>query len=107
MFTIRGWPLLTLPTSLLALPGYGAGVGFYFRNFPSLCSQLRVYAVDWLGTGLSGRPAYKAKTRAEAESFFLDSLLTWRSSVGIDNQKMILVRRFCIACCISTFIERD
>ena len=39
---------------LVCLPGYGAGAAFFFRNFPSLCQHFRTYAVDPLGTGMSG-----------------------------------------------------
>ena len=38
----------------MLIPGYGAGAGFYFRNLADLCSRFRTYAVDVLGTGLSG-----------------------------------------------------
>lgn len=41
--------------SLVAIPGYGAGVGFFFKNYQWLTSRFRVHAVDLLGTGLSGK----------------------------------------------------
>lgn len=34
--------------------GYGAGIGFFFRNLEALTQQFRVHAVDLLGTGMSG-----------------------------------------------------
>ena len=52
MHSIQGGPAGAPP--LVFLPGYGAGAGFLFRNFPSLCQHFRVYAVDLLGTGMSG-----------------------------------------------------
>jgi abhydrolase domain-containing protein 5 len=36
------------------LAGYGAGIGFFFRNLAALTQQFRVHAVDLLGTGMSG-----------------------------------------------------
>ena len=36
------------------VPGYGAGAAFYFRNLADLSSRFRTYAVDMLGTGMSG-----------------------------------------------------
>ena len=36
------------------VPGYGAGAAFYFRNLADLSARFRTYAVDVLGTGLSG-----------------------------------------------------
>ncbi|EFJ45067.1 hypothetical protein VOLCADRAFT_106093 [Volvox carteri f. nagariensis] len=76
---------------VVMMPGYGAGVGFYYRNFPSLARQLRLFAVDWLGTGLSGRPPYRARTREQAEDFFLTSLAEWRRAAGLEGSKMVLV----------------
>lgn len=60
-------------------------------NFPSLAQRLRLFAVDWLGTGLSGRPAFRAKGREDAEDFFINSLVTWRRAAGLEGSKMILV----------------
>lgn len=34
--------------------GYGAGIGFFFRNMAALTERFRVHAVDLLGTGMSG-----------------------------------------------------
>ena len=39
------------------VPGYGAGAAFYFRNLADLSSRFRTYAVDMLGTGMSGSDA--------------------------------------------------
>jgi hypothetical protein len=36
------------------LAGYGAGIGFFFRNLAALTQEFRVQAVDLLGTGMSG-----------------------------------------------------
>jgi hypothetical protein len=63
------------------------------RNFPSLAQRLRLFAVDWLGTGLSGRPPYRASTREQSEDFFLGSLAEWRRAAGLEGTKMILVSR--------------
>lgn len=52
MHTIVGGAVGT--PSMVLVPGYGAGAGFFFRNMRALCSHFRVHAVDLLGTGLSG-----------------------------------------------------
>lgn len=70
---------------LVCMPGYGAGTGFFFRNFQGLSSHFRLFAVDWLGTGLSGRPRYTARSREEAEDFFISSLHAWREKQGLDR----------------------
>ena len=41
----------------MLVPGYGAGAAFYFRNLADLSSRFRTYAVDMLGTGMSGSDA--------------------------------------------------
>eukprot|EP00197_Chlamydomonas_leiostraca_P014436 CAMPEP_0202859838 /NCGR_PEP_ID=MMETSP1391-20130828/1792_1 /ASSEMBLY_ACC=CAM_ASM_000867 /TAXON_ID=1034604 /ORGANISM="Chlamydomonas leiostraca, Strain SAG 11-49" /LENGTH=440 /DNA_ID=CAMNT_0049538931 /DNA_START=127 /DNA_END=1446 /DNA_ORIENTATION=+ len=78
---------------VVLLPGYGAASGFWFRVVDALASTkvLRVHAVDWLGTGLSGRPPFTAKTQKETESFFLDSLSAWKDNVGLAGSKVVLV----------------
>ncbi|KAG2486348.1 hypothetical protein HYH03_014929 [Edaphochlamys debaryana] len=90
LHTLSGGPASVDPPVVM-MPGYGAGVGFFYRNFPALTQRLRLFAVDWLGTGLSGRPPYKATSREQAEDFFLTSLATWRQAAGLDGTKMILV----------------
>ena len=57
MHSIQGGSANAPP--LVCLPGYGAGAAFYFRNFPSLCQHFRTYAVDPLGTGMSGEVQYQ------------------------------------------------
>jgi hypothetical protein len=39
---------------LVCIPGYGAGAAFYWRNLEGLGRVFRTYAVDLLGTGMSG-----------------------------------------------------
>ncbi|KXZ42499.1 hypothetical protein GPECTOR_141g697 [Gonium pectorale] len=90
LHTLSGGPGNVDPPVVM-MPGYGAGVGFYYRNFPSLAQRLRLFAVDWLGTGLSGRPNYAASSREQSEDFFLNSLAEWRRVAGLENTKMILV----------------
>jgi cardiolipin-specific phospholipase len=84
------------------LHGYGAGLGFFYRNFPALGSWVAqsgtpLHAVDWLGMGRSSRPSFRIKAKREdtiarvneAESFFVDSLEQWRQKMGL--KKMTLV----------------
>ncbi|KAK9821605.1 hypothetical protein WJX81_005670 [Elliptochloris bilobata] len=89
MHTITGGQLASQP--MVLVPGYGAGAGFYFRNIDGLAKHFRVHAVDLLGTGMSGRPRFSARTREEAEEFFLDGLTRWRSAVGMEREPMVLV----------------
>jgi abhydrolase domain-containing protein 5 len=74
---------------LVAVPGYGAGSGFMWRTLEGLSAGFRLWAVDMLGTGLSGRPHFAARSREEAETFFVDSFEKWRAAAGIE--KMVLM----------------
>lgn len=77
--------------NLVMLHGYGAGLGFFYRNFEALsrAEGWKVYALDLLGMGRSSRPPFKihAKDHAgkisEAENFFIDALEEWRVQRGL------------------------
>jgi cardiolipin-specific phospholipase len=79
--------------NLVMLHGYGAGLGFFYRNFESLsrAEGWKVYALDLLGMGRSSRPAFKihAKDKEgkidESESWFIDALEEWRIKRGLDK----------------------
>lgn len=79
--------------NLVMLHGYGAGLGFFYKNFEGL-SQVRgwkVYALDMLGMGRSSRPPFKIHAKdqqgkiTEAENWFIDALEEWRVLKKIDK----------------------
>ena len=95
-------PSPTAPPPAVVLHGYGAGLGFFFRNFPSLAQWAgrrgsSVYALDWLGMGRSARVPFKIKAKrddvagrvTEAESFFVDSLEQWRAKMGLEKMTLV------------------
>ena len=79
--------------NLVMLHGYGAGLGFFYKNFEGLSrvKGWKIYALDLLGMGRSSRPPFrlKAKTRqdqiTEAENWFIDALEEWRVHRKIDR----------------------
>jgi cardiolipin-specific phospholipase len=79
--------------NLVMLHGYGAGLGFFYRNFESLsrAEGWKVYALDLLGMGRSSRPAFKIHAKdkegkiQESESWFIDALEEWRIKRGLDK----------------------
>ncbi|KAL4859830.1 putative 1-acylglycerol-3-phosphate O-acyltransferase [Chlorella vulgaris] len=75
--------------AFVAIPGYGSGSAFLWKLFDGLSSACNLYAIDLLGTGLSGRPPFKARNTAEAEEFFVTSLDAWRREQGLE--KMVLM----------------
>lgn len=83
--------------NLVMLHGYGAGLGFFYKNFEGLSRQpnWKLYALDMLGMGRSSRPSFKihAKEREdkikEAESWFVDALEEWRIKRGIEKMTLL------------------
>ena len=79
--------------NLVMLHGYGAGLGFFYKNFEGLSrgQGWKIYALDLLGMGRSSRPPFKihAKDRqgsiTEAENWFIDALEEWRIQKKIDR----------------------
>ncbi|KAL2445521.1 putative cardiolipin-specific deacylase 1, mitochondrial [Exophiala dermatitidis] len=83
--------------NMVILHGYGAGLGFFYKNFEPLSRPKgwRLFALDMLGMGRSSRPPFKikAKTREEqikeAEAWFVDSLEEWRVKRKIDKMTLV------------------
>ena len=79
--------------TLVLAHGFGAGLGFFYRNYHDLASleNSRIYSIDWLGMGRSARVPFKVAEKDEqkrikqAERFFVDSLNCWRQSLGIER----------------------
>jgi cardiolipin-specific phospholipase len=79
--------------TLVMLHGYGAGLGFFYKNFEPLTrvKGWRLYALDMLGMGNSSRPPFRIKAKdpaekiQEAESFFIDALEEWRKIRKIEK----------------------
>jgi cardiolipin-specific phospholipase len=90
------------PPPAVLLHGYGAGLGFYYKNLPTLAQWAArrgtsVFALDWLGMGRSARVPFTVKSKKddirgrvnEAESFFVDSLEEWRSAMGLEKMTLV------------------
>jgi cardiolipin-specific phospholipase len=83
--------------NLVMLHGYGAGLGFFYKNFEGLSRRpnWKLYALDMLGMGRSSRPSFKihAKEREdkikEAEGWFVDALEEWRIKRGIEKMTLL------------------
>lgn len=79
--------------NLVMLHGYGAGLGFFYKNFEGLSrvKGWKLYALDMLGMGRSSRPPFKVHAKdqegkvREAENWFIDALEEWRILKKIDK----------------------
>ncbi|ODQ81792.1 hypothetical protein BABINDRAFT_160032 [Babjeviella inositovora NRRL Y-12698] len=89
---------------LVVVHGYGAGLGFFLKNFEGLSSGFEaglkpwvVHAIDLLGYGCSSRPEFhypKVEDQSQqleiTESWFHDSFEQWRVQRGLTNPENIL-----------------
>lgn len=83
--------------NLVLLHGYGAGLGFFYKNFEGLSrvKGWKIYALDLLGMGRSSRPPFKLHSKdrqkciTEAENWFIDALEEWRVQRNIDRFTLV------------------
>jgi cardiolipin-specific phospholipase len=79
--------------NLVVIHGYGAGLGFFYKNFEALSRPKgwKLYAIDLLGMGRSSRPTFRVRAKdrdaavREAEDWFVDSIEEWRRARNIDR----------------------
>ncbi|KAF2435431.1 alpha/beta-hydrolase [Tothia fuscella] len=82
-----------IENNLVMLHGYGAGLGFFYKNYEALSRTpgWKLYSLDMLGMGRSSRPNFRihAKDRegkiTEAENWFIDALEDWRIERKIER----------------------
>ncbi|KAI7892042.1 Alpha/Beta hydrolase protein [Mucor mucedo] len=85
--------------NLVMCHGYGAGLGFFFRNYQSLSQQpgWRLFSIDWLGMGNSSRPKWTLNKKSNqtwdeivehVEEHFVESLEDWRAKVGLEKMTL-------------------
>jgi len=79
--------------AVVMLHGYGAGKSFWLLNLPTLSERFpntRFYSLDLLGMGCSAHTFNMSslRTPGEAESYFISSLETWRSSLGLERMML-------------------
>lgn len=81
-----------LNKNLVMAPGFGAGAAMFYKNFQDFASipGIKVFAIDWLGTGRSSRVPFLIRPGSEgsveaAENFFIDSLEEWRKEEGLEK----------------------
>lgn len=82
---------------VVLIHGYGAALGFFYRNFDSLTEKkgINLHALDLLGYGLSSRPKLpkfkhvSLEDVEQVEAFFIDSIEEWRKTRNIEKFKLI------------------
>ncbi|KAH7024227.1 putative alpha/beta hydrolase [Ilyonectria destructans] len=79
--------------TVVMIHGYGAGLGFFYKNFEPLSRApgRKLFALDMLGMGNSKRPRFKIRAArreeqtTEAENWFIDALEEWRIARNIEK----------------------
>ena len=73
--------------TIVMMPGYAAGALLFINNLAGLNLETgcKAVAVDWIGTGASSRPKWRAKSPEEGIDFFLDSFEQWRQRKNLSN----------------------
>jgi cardiolipin-specific phospholipase len=85
--------------ALVICHGFGAGLGFWYRNYMGL-SQVpgwRVYSLDWLGMGRSSRTPLPKRDKNgtddsdidQVEAYFVDALEDWRRKCNIEKMTLL------------------
>jgi len=87
--------------ALVMCHGYGAGLGFFYKNYNDLAQAspgYRLYAIDWLGMGRSSRPKWQILRKRnqswdevvqETESHFITCLEDWRKAQNIEKMTLM------------------
>lgn len=70
---------------LVMIPGFGASGALYYKVMQGLSEKYDLYLVDMRGMGCSGRPAFLAKTQAEAEQYIIEGIEKWREKMGLEK----------------------
>ncbi|CAO3696282.1 unnamed protein product [Umbelopsis ramanniana] len=74
---------------LVLVHGYGGGKGIWIRNIDELSKHYTVHAIDLLGWGRSTRDRYCGNDAVKAQSYFVDSLESWRQAMGIEKMTLL------------------
>lgn len=93
----RDWRNQSKDQNLVITHGFGAGIGFWFKNYSSLSrlSGWRVFSVDWLGMGRSSRTPLPNRLSNESEdidqveAYFVESLEEWRQKCKIEKMTLM------------------
>ncbi|KAI8900731.1 Alpha/Beta hydrolase protein [Globomyces pollinis-pini] len=85
--------------NLVMTHGYGAGLGFFYKNYQDLAKldDYNIFSLDWLGMGNSSRPSFVKSGRHatddiivnDTENFFIDSLEAWRIKMGLESMVLL------------------
>jgi cardiolipin-specific phospholipase len=74
---------------LVLIHGYCGTSIIFYKLFKSLSENYSLYCLDLMGMGRSSRPEFTAKTREEAELFFVMPIEVCRVKLNIDKMTLV------------------
>ena len=69
---------------IVLIHGFGGSAIIFFKLFKHLSEKYHVFAIDLLGMGRSSRPPFLARTKEEAEDYYIQSIEKWREAMDLD-----------------------
>ncbi|KAI5956717.1 hypothetical protein KGF54_000334 [Candida jiufengensis] len=78
---------------LVMIHGYGAGLGFFIKNFDEIATRNDwcIHAIDLFGYGSSSRPHFHPKNLKEVEDWFFNSYESWFKQKNIDKSNLLIM----------------
>ncbi|EER34176.1 conserved hypothetical protein [Candida tropicalis MYA-3404] len=96
---------------LIMVHGYGAGLGFYLKNFDKISmgsARWIIHSIDLFGYGCSSRPKFTPNNLEQVEDWFHNSFNTWMEKRNIPRDKTIVMAHSMGAYLMATYgITRD
>ena len=74
---------------IVMIHGFMGSAMVFFKLFKHLSERYHVIMIDLLGMGASSRPEFLARTKVEAEDFYMQSIEKWRQKMGIERMNLI------------------
>ena len=74
---------------IVLIHGFGGSGMIFFRLFKRLKERYHVILIDLLGMGCSSRPEFLARTKDEAEEYYIQSIEKWREKMEIDQLNIV------------------
>ncbi|CAI5760782.1 unnamed protein product [Candida verbasci] len=95
---------------LIMIHGYGAGLGFYLKNFDEISKPDNwcIHAIDLFGYGCSSRPIFHPNNLEEVEAWFHDSFEKYLKNKQINPDDCLIMAHSMGAYLLSSYgIKKD
>ena len=73
---------------IVLIHGFGGSALIFFKLFQRLKEKYHVILIDLLGMGCSSRPPFLARTKEEAEAYYIQSIEKWREQMKLEKMNL-------------------